>query len=312
MNYLERSELVRKLTRHPEVEYTFKHALTQEVAYDSLLVARRKDLHLKVGEALETLFIDHTREWQTLLARHFRLAQAWEKAIPYLIQSGEAAAQLYANGEARLHFTEALEALAYLPDTLENRQREVDITLNLVSVSFISDKPEQNFTRLTKIELLAKGLLDAPEPQGEAGKANQLRLVRVHFWLGRLHYLRNELREAIGYFRQILAVGQETGEEELIAIPSSAIGRALILQGYLSQGAELLARALPLLEKAANWQELIFVESYFGAALAARGEYGAGLVRGKQALSRAQASRNPTATATRPPPNDATFCAGWL
>ncbi len=89
LSQLQRVDLVREKARLPELEYIFKHALTQEAAYNSLLLKRRKVFHLKVGEALEELFLDRVDEFSGLMAYHFEAAEADEKALDYLQRAGD-------------------------------------------------------------------------------------------------------------------------------------------------------------------------------------------------------------------------------
>jgi predicted ATPase len=100
LSQLQRVDLVREKALIPELEYMFKHSLTQETAYNSLLHERRREFHLKVGEALEGLFADRREEFLGLLAHHFEAAQAHDKALDYLVRAGDQARLAYALQEA--------------------------------------------------------------------------------------------------------------------------------------------------------------------------------------------------------------------
>ncbi|HEX3244274.1 MAG TPA: adenylate/guanylate cyclase domain-containing protein, partial [Chloroflexota bacterium] len=290
LSHLERDDLIRERTRDPEVEYMFKHALTQEVAYESLLGERRKDLHCSVGEALEAVFADRLDEFLSIVAEHFLRGEAWEKAFDYFERAGDAATRLYAHAEARVHYGKALEALSHLPDTEAHRRHRVDTSVRLVSVSFGAESPERNLALLIQAEAVAKEL------SGDEGTAGDcLRLARIHNWMGRSHMYANQMHEAIGYYQQVLAEAQGLGDEELLAIPSSVIGRVMMAQGQFGRAGELLTRAIEPLERIANWQEWIISVGYRGISLAARGEYLAGLREGERALRRPQETNNLTA-----------------
>ena len=293
LGHLEREDLIRERTRRPEVEYIFKHALTQEVAYGSLLAPRRRELHRRVAEAMEDLFADRLGEFYSILAEHFLRGEAWDKATAYFILAGDAAAGLYAHAEARLHYGKALDALTHLADDLENRRRRVDTTVKLVGVSLMSDSPRVNLTRLSEVEPVARAL---PGPDGTPG-GDRLRLARIHLLIGRSHHYLNELREAIAYFERVLAVAQEPGAEELLALPSAVIGRVVGIQGHFGKSAALLARAIPLFEQEGNWPEWIWATGFLGLSLAARGQIGAAVETGHRALARAGATNYPTAIA---------------
>jgi class 3 adenylate cyclase/tetratricopeptide (TPR) repeat protein len=98
----------------PELEYIFKHALTQEVAYNSLLQKRRKEIHENIGNAIEDLYIDRIEEFYELLAYHYERAEIHGKAIHYLIRAGDRAKAIYANEEAIAFYRKATRQLSLL------------------------------------------------------------------------------------------------------------------------------------------------------------------------------------------------------
>jgi predicted ATPase len=107
------------------VEYTFKHALTQEVAYNSLLQERRKVLHERTAQAIETLFHSRLEDYYSDLAHHYSRSNHTEKAVEYLHLAGQQAVQRSAYTEAISHLTAALELLQTLPDTPERARQEL-------------------------------------------------------------------------------------------------------------------------------------------------------------------------------------------
>ena len=105
-----------------EPVYVFKHALTQDVAYESLLTTRRQALHAAAGTALETLYAEGLTEHYEELAYHFGLGEVWEKAFDYLTRSGDKARQAYANQEAIAVYTQALEVSERITPGLDDAQ----------------------------------------------------------------------------------------------------------------------------------------------------------------------------------------------
>jgi oligopeptide transport system substrate-binding protein len=97
--------------RRPVPEYSFRHGLVQEVAYASLLEARRLELHRNVGEALEEIHREAPEQVFGLLGRHFAEAGERERAVRYLLNAGDAARRLYADEEALEHYRRALDLL---------------------------------------------------------------------------------------------------------------------------------------------------------------------------------------------------------
>jgi tetratricopeptide (TPR) repeat protein len=109
LNMLLRLEMIREASRLPELEYKFSNPLTQEVAYQTILLKRRRELHRRVGQALEELFPDQLGELVPLLAYHFAEGDLQEKAFDYYLMAGDSAARLFANIEALDHYTRALD-----------------------------------------------------------------------------------------------------------------------------------------------------------------------------------------------------------
>jgi class 3 adenylate cyclase/tetratricopeptide (TPR) repeat protein len=107
---LEEREFIREKARIPELEYIFKHALVQEATYESILISRRKELHRRVAEVIETLFAERLEEFYSLLAYHYSKAEEWEKAQAYLFKAGDQAGTIAADAEALAYYEEALEA----------------------------------------------------------------------------------------------------------------------------------------------------------------------------------------------------------
>jgi class 3 adenylate cyclase/tetratricopeptide (TPR) repeat protein len=107
---LQNVELVRERRRLPELEYVFKHALVQEAAYESILLERRRQLHRRVGEAIEALFGGRLNDFTVVLAYHYARAEDWEKAKDYLRQAGDQAGEMAGDAEALAHYGQAFMA----------------------------------------------------------------------------------------------------------------------------------------------------------------------------------------------------------
>jgi len=127
---LKAGELIYEKSFFPEPTYLFKHALTHEVAYNSLLVQRRKELHGLIGAAMEELYADRLAEQYEVLAHHFSLGEDRAKALEYAQRAGDKAARAYANREA-LAFYE--QALRLVPDEEPKLQAEIQKKLAIVT-----------------------------------------------------------------------------------------------------------------------------------------------------------------------------------
>ncbi len=109
-------ELIYEKTYFPELSYMFKHALTHDVAYSTLLLERRKTLHRIVAAAIEELYADRLPEQYEALAHHYYEGQEWQKALDYLVKAGDKAAAAYANQDALNYYARALEVCERLGD----------------------------------------------------------------------------------------------------------------------------------------------------------------------------------------------------
>ena len=127
----------------PEPAYIFKHAVIQDVAYNSLLIQRRKALHRAVGEAIEELYQDRLPEHYAELAHHFSQGGVWDKALAYCRQAGEKAMARSAYREAVTSFEQALSALAQLPERRDTIEQAIDLRCDLRNALFpLSDSGE--------------------------------------------------------------------------------------------------------------------------------------------------------------------------
>ncbi|HSX83052.1 MAG TPA: AAA family ATPase, partial [Candidatus Saccharimonadia bacterium] len=112
--HLQALELIYEKRRFPEPVYLFKHALTQDVAYHSLLAQRRQELHSLIGCVIETLYAERLAEHNEMLAYHFSKAMEWTKALEYFLKAAQKAAQAFAPREAIALYDHAEEAISQL------------------------------------------------------------------------------------------------------------------------------------------------------------------------------------------------------
>jgi len=128
---LQAAEFLYEIWSLPAVEYAFKHALTHDVAYGSLLQDRRRALHVRIVETIERTYADRLAEHVDRLAHHAFLGKDWEKAVIYLQQAGAKALARSVHPEAVRCFEEALTALAHLPETRETLEQAIDLRFGI-------------------------------------------------------------------------------------------------------------------------------------------------------------------------------------
>src|SRR4029450_12729123 len=133
LTHLQAAEFLYETPLFPESEYTFKHALTQQVAYETLLQERRRALHARIVEALEALAGDQVAEQVERLAYHALRGEVWASALVYGRQAGEKAMARSAYREAVGYFEQALSAVAHLPETRDTWEQGIDLRIVLRS-----------------------------------------------------------------------------------------------------------------------------------------------------------------------------------
>jgi class 3 adenylate cyclase/tetratricopeptide (TPR) repeat protein len=192
---LEGVELIRERRRLPDLEYIFKHALVQEATYSSILVERRRDLHLHVAECIEELFGARLEEFYGVLAYHYAAAEVWEKAQRYLFMAGDQAGRVAADAEALAHYRRAMEAYGRaFGDRWEPLQRAA-LERKIGEALFRRGDHHQGLEYLQR----ALGYLDIPYPASRSRV--RLALLREavrqigHRWLPQLFLSRRVQRE---------------------------------------------------------------------------------------------------------------------
>jgi tetratricopeptide (TPR) repeat protein len=160
LTHLQAAEFLYETSLFPELEYTFKHALTHEVAYGSLLQGRRRVLHARIVEAVEQLYHEHLAEQVERLAHHAFQGEIWDKAVTYLRQAGAKALAQSAHREASLYLMLALVALQHLPESRDTQEQAIDLRFNLRTSLFHLGDFEPIFEHLHEAEALAEALGD--------------------------------------------------------------------------------------------------------------------------------------------------------
>ena len=132
---LQAAEFLYETSLFPDLEYTFKHALTHEVAYGSLLQDRRRALHARIADAIEALYPERLTEQIERIAHHAVRGEVWDKALAYLRQAGDRAAARSAYHEAVAAYEEACVVLQHLPDGRGVHEQAIDLRLDSATPS---------------------------------------------------------------------------------------------------------------------------------------------------------------------------------
>jgi class 3 adenylate cyclase len=160
LDHLQAAELFYETRLFPEREYTFKHALTHEVAYGGLLQERRRVLHGRIVEVLEALAAERLAEQVDRLAHHALRGEVWDKAVTYCQQAGARTWDRAAFREAVAAFEQALQALAHLPESGDTRVLALELRLALVRPLSALGEHGRQLALLGEAEALARVLDD--------------------------------------------------------------------------------------------------------------------------------------------------------
>jgi class 3 adenylate cyclase/tetratricopeptide (TPR) repeat protein len=160
LSQLQAAEFLYETRLFPDLEYTFKHALTHEVAYGSVLQERRRTIHAKIVEAIERLYPERLVEQVELLAHHAFYGELWEKAVTYLRQAGAKAADRSAHREAVSYFEQALEAIKHLQESRETSELGIDIRIDMRRSLQPLGEQAKILERMREAEALAQSLDD--------------------------------------------------------------------------------------------------------------------------------------------------------
>jgi class 3 adenylate cyclase/tetratricopeptide (TPR) repeat protein len=162
LGHLQAAEFLYETSLFPELEYTFKHALTHEVTYGTLLQERRRALHARIVAASERLYADRLTEQAERLAQHAFRGEVWDKAVAYCQQAGTRALARSAQREAVACFGQALAALTHLPESRATQAQAIDLRFDLRNALLTLGEIRQTLGYLREAATLAKALDDQP------------------------------------------------------------------------------------------------------------------------------------------------------
>jgi len=290
---LQAAEFLYETSVFPDLEYTFKHALTHEVAYGSVLQDRRRGLHGRIVEALETFYADRLAEQIERVAHHAFRAELWDKAVTYLRQAGTKALAHSAYREAASRFEQALAALHPLPETREKVECAIDLRLDLRQSLFPLNELTRVWRYLEEAEGLARRLDDAR------------RIGWVSMYMSGHHW------HTGGHVREMrrFAVGVEGIAERLADVPlRTAVQYYLAGASYLSGDYRATERVC---RKFVQWLDdqparerfglavfpAVVSRAYLARALAERGLFDEGDAHGREAIRLAEALDHPFSVA---------------
>ena len=288
LSHLQAAEFLYETSLFPDLEYTFKHALTHDVAYGSLLQDRRRALHARIVDAIETVHAERLTEHIERLADHALRGELWEKAVTYLRQAGAGAFARSANREAVASFEQSLTALSHVPETRDTLEQGVDLRLALRNALWPLGRFETGFGHLRDAEHLAEKLSD------------QRRLGSIAAYLAEHTRQTGHAADAPAFAERALAIAEGLGDLSLRVAANYYLGSAYFVAGDYRRTDVFFPRILQLLE-GDRFRErcglagfpVVMSRMFWTLALAERGEFFQGLTEAEEGVRLAEELDHP-------------------
>jgi tetratricopeptide (TPR) repeat protein len=288
LSHLQAAEFLYETSLFPELAYTFKHALTHEVAYGSLLQERRRALHAGIVEAMEWLYADRLPEQVERLAQHAFRGEVWDKAVAYCRQAGTKALARSAQREAVACFEQTLAALTHLPESRATQEQAIDLRFDLWGALFPLGEIRQVLDYLREAETLSKALDD------------QQRLGRVSVYMCRYFNDMGGHDGAVASGQHALAVAATRGDFALQVMAHHFLGRAYHFlgdhgraMGFLRRNVESLAGDLLRERFGMTGPPAVAGRAWLVRCLAELGAFPKGIAHAEEAVRIAEAVDQP-------------------
>jgi predicted ATPase len=286
--HLQAAELLYETCLVPEEVYTFKHALTHEVAYDSLLFEQRRVLHARLVEILEARAGDRVVEPVARLAHHALRGEVWEKAVRYCRQAGVHAAERSGFREASGAFEQALSALQQLPARSDLAAQAIDLHLAVRNALIPLGAHERLLDHLRQAERLAEGLGDRRR-QGQVAGA----LAASRWQLG-------DLDGSLAAAKRTLALATALRDARLQIVAQNALGQSYWALSHHQQATAVFRRNVTILHGARCRERFglavipaVSSRAFLAWCLAELGAFAEGQRHGEAALRLAEAADHP-------------------
>jgi class 3 adenylate cyclase/tetratricopeptide (TPR) repeat protein len=277
LSHLQAAEFLYEMSMFPDPEYTFKHPVTHEVAYGSLLRDRRRALHAEIVVAIEQLYRHRLPEQYERLAHHASRGEMWEKAFQYSRRAGAKALARSAYREAGDSFEQALVALDHLPTCSDTIQKAIDIRIRLHWALFPIGEYDSLLPYLESAEVLATTLGD----RGRLGAVSAL--------LAGLSFAVAKHSRAVEYGERALAIAAASGDLTLQLQANFFLGQANLGLGAYHRARDSFTKNLdPPPTDLIGIVYSILSCAWVAWSLAELGELPTGLARAEKALNAAE------------------------
>ena len=272
------AELVYQRGVPPHATYLFKHALIQEIAYQSLLKSVRQQYHQRIVQVLEARFPEVVATQPELLASHAVHGDVWDKALRYFRQVGANAMTRSAYQEAMVSFEQALGALQHLPERRDTREQAIDLRLDLRTALLPIREHDRNLVTMREAHTLAESLGDPP------------RLARATAFLAHALWLVADLEPALTTGQRAVALSAPLGDAPLLRLAQFSLAEVYFslgqygaaIEGFRRNVDAFMGNRLPATSAAAHGPVLDL--RWLAHSLAEVGRFTEGMAAGEEAV----------------------------
>jgi class 3 adenylate cyclase/tetratricopeptide (TPR) repeat protein len=237
LSALERLDLIRAHSFEPDLEYMFKHPLTQEVVYNGLLKKERQDIHEQVAQVMEHLFEGRLSEFYETLAYHFALGNSVNKAVEYLVKAGEKSLAKYAVEEAHEHYKKAYDFLASKEEISEAEKITLINILNNWGYVYYYLGEINEWIDLLKSHL---ALAESLEDNANVGM--------FYIWFGVAHIMAGKTKDSYNYLCKGLELGEKASNQKVVGYACTWLPWACFEMGNFDEGIKFGKRAQKIAE----------------------------------------------------------------
>jgi len=230
LNELELAELIKVRTREPEPEYMFKHFLTHETAYHSLLHQQRVIIHKQIGDYMSRLYWQLGEEFAAIVAEHYCKSETWPRALRYLHRAGDAATQSFANQKALEFYSRALAVAEKMGDEAD-QTTVLNVFEGRAKALARLGEPQQAIDDYQMVLSLARNL---------DNNSAQLRALNG---VGSLYASHYDFSHASQFFREALEVARRIGDERGVADTLNQLGNFYYNMGELESATQCYREA---------------------------------------------------------------------
>jgi tetratricopeptide (TPR) repeat protein len=278
-------DIIRRIRAGPEPGFVFKHALTREVAYTTLLIQQRREIHEAVGDAIQELYPERLLELASLLAHHYRNSARAAEAVRFALLAGDHAARIFATTEATGWYDMALAVARGAITEPQAAHWEADAVVRRAAVAAEGGDSEQELRELRR----------ASETAGLVGDDHLQ--ARALYWLGRKYYVRARHEQAIDHAQRSLEIADRLGDAALAALPVGLMGRVYWQVSDFARSAVMTERSIEQMQRTGNRREEATAAGFLSALLAYMGEFTSALGHSDRAIELAREVGDPAAEA---------------